>query len=351
MSKVLLLNDLHFGIKADSPVFKTYVRKFLQEQLFPYIEKEGIKTIIFLGDFLDKRKYVNIETLRFTKTEFFKPLRNMGVEMHMILGNHDIVFRNTSEVNSTIELYSHYDNIHIYDNPCDVIIEGCQVAMIPWLNEGNTEKFRDFVKNSTSLLAFGHFELQGFQVLRGILCDHGLDKSEISKFHRVFSGHFHQKHDDGQIFYLGTQYDMTFSDVDERKGFHVVDILTGELEFIENPNKIFHRIVYDDTVTIPKYDYSKYKDTYVKFIIRKKNNPKELDKIIQMFYQSNLAEFNIIEEIDLFVEDNEVAYETADTVTMICNEIEKLENSNTDKLKVIINELYNESYDISGDEE
>jgi hypothetical protein len=231
------------------------------------------------------------------------------------------------------------------------MIEGCQVAMIPWLNEGNMDKFRSFVDSSKSLLAFGHFELQGFQVLRGILCDHGLNKSEISKFYRVFSGHFHQKHDDGQIFYLGTQYDMTFSDVDETKGFHVVDIVTGDLEFIQNPNKIFHKLIYDDTNGIPKYEYSKYKDCYVKFIIRKKTNPKELDKIIQMFYQSNLAEFNIIEEIDLFVEDNQVAYETHDTVTLICNEIEKLENTNPSRLKVIINELYNESYDVSNNNE
>ena len=40
---------------------------------------------------------------------------------------------------------------------------------------------------------------------------------------------------------------MTWSDYDDPKGFHVFDTATRELEFIENKERIFHRINYDDS--------------------------------------------------------------------------------------------------------
>ena len=350
MSKVVLLNDLHFGVKSDSPIFRTYVKKFLEEQLFPYIRENDVKTILFLGDFLDKRKYVNIETLRFSRKEFFEPLLDMGVRLHMILGNHDVVFRNTSEVNSTTELYSHYPNVSVYDTPLDIDIEGTTVAFIPWINEENDAKFRSFVPTSKAKLAFGHLEIKGFQVLRGILSEVGIEKTAVSSFYKVFSGHFHQKHDDGQIFYLGTQYDMTFADVDEHKGFHTIDLETGDLTFIENKTKIFHKIIYDDTVSVPKLNFEIYKDCYVKFIIRKKSKPKELEKLLDGLNNANVAELNIIEEIDLFIDSTDTVDQTQDTVSMICKEIEALTEVNHDRLKMLINELYNESYETSVDD-
>ena len=37
----------------------------------------------------------------------------------------------------------------------------------------------------------------------------GLDKSMFRRFEKVISGHFHKKSDDGQIYYLGSQYEIT----------------------------------------------------------------------------------------------------------------------------------------------
>lgn len=348
MSKVLLLNDLHFGLKADSKIFRAYIKSFLADQLIPYIKENGIKSIIFLGDFLDKRKYVNIETLQFSRKEFFEPLEALGVTLHMILGNHDVVFRNTSEVNSTTELYSRYSNVKVYSDPTEVNVEGVNVAFIPWINEENIDKFKEFARDSTASIAFGHLEIKGFQVLRGILSESGIDKSEVGMFSKVLSGHFHQKHDDGQIFYLGTQYDMTFADLDEVKGFHTIDLWNSDLEFIPNPRKMFYKIIYDDTVAIPVLDYTKYTNCYVKLVVRKKTKPRELETILTYLYEANPADLSVIEEMDLFIDINDTIDQTKDTVSIICTEIDEMENDiSKENLKNIINELYNESYEMS----
>ena len=39
--------------------------------------------------------------------------------------------------------------------------------------------------------------------------DQGLEKTQFNKFEKVLSGHFHKKSDDGQIYYLGTQYEIS----------------------------------------------------------------------------------------------------------------------------------------------
>ena len=48
---------------------------------------------------------------------------------------------------------------------------------------------------------------------------HGHDKSIVSRFERTYSGHFHHKNDDGQVYYLGNQYEMTWSDYNNQKDF------------------------------------------------------------------------------------------------------------------------------------
>jgi hypothetical protein len=71
---------------------------------------------------------------------------------------------------------------------------------------------------------------------------------------------------------------------------------------------------------------------------------------IDRFYQANLAEFNIIEEVDLFVDTTDTVDQTQDTVSIISKEIDSLTDVCADRLKTIINDLYNESYDLSSED-
>ena len=70
----------------------------------------------------------------------------------------------------------------------------------------------------------------------------------------VFSGHFHKKSDDGQIYYLGNTYEITWADYKCPRGFHVFDTETRELDRIVNPHTIFNKVYYDDR----NYNYSNF---------------------------------------------------------------------------------------------
>ena len=60
--KIALLNDTHFGCRNDSLPFMNYHNRFYDEIFFPYIEKNNIKTLVHLGDVVDRRKFINHNT-------------------------------------------------------------------------------------------------------------------------------------------------------------------------------------------------------------------------------------------------------------------------------------------------
>ena len=56
--KVAVVTDTHFGFKNDSPLFLESYLKFFEDQFFPYLLKNNIKTVIHMGDVLDRRKCI-----------------------------------------------------------------------------------------------------------------------------------------------------------------------------------------------------------------------------------------------------------------------------------------------------
>jgi len=88
--KVCLLGDTHFGIRNDSMTFHRYLDKFYTEIFFPYLKEHNIKTVIQLGDLFDRRKYINFVSLSESRRYFFDRLKDEGIHLHALIGNHDI---------------------------------------------------------------------------------------------------------------------------------------------------------------------------------------------------------------------------------------------------------------------
>ena len=136
--KIAILADTHFGARNDSQLFLDYFTNFFENTFFPECEKRGVKTIIHLGDLMDRRKFVNFNTLSQMRERFVQPIVDGGYDFHCIVGNHDTYFKNTNDVNSPMELFGgRYDNIHIYDEPVSLSLGGCKCVMVTWINKEN----------------------------------------------------------------------------------------------------------------------------------------------------------------------------------------------------------------------
>ena len=215
--KIALLADTHFGARNDNLNFNEYFYNFYEGIFFPYLYQNNIKHCIHLGDLMDRRKYASYRILKDFRERFIQPFVQLEIQLHILVGNHDIYFRNTNDLNSLNELLDNrHDNIHLYSEAQEVDFGGKQILMMPWINTQNEIYSFGMMDESKSDTMMGHFEISGFEMHSGHKSEHGLDVKTFQKFDTVFSGHYHKKSDDGQIYYLGTPYEMMWSDYNEQ---------------------------------------------------------------------------------------------------------------------------------------
>jgi len=100
MSKIALITDTHYGIRNDNQVFLDKNKKFFDNFFFKEIDAQGIKHVIHLGDLVDRRKFINFNTARHLRKDFIEPLIKRNIDYHQILGNHDVYYKNTNDVNA-----------------------------------------------------------------------------------------------------------------------------------------------------------------------------------------------------------------------------------------------------------
>ena len=98
--KIAFICDTHFGARNDSPFFLDNALSFFEKQFFPYLRDNNITNVIHLGDFFDRRKYVNFNTLSVVRKRFVDKVVNDKLNLHITIGNHDTYFRNTNDLNS-----------------------------------------------------------------------------------------------------------------------------------------------------------------------------------------------------------------------------------------------------------
>ena len=83
--KIAIITDQHFGARKNSKLFHDYFLKFYDEVFFPTLEKEGITTIVDMGDTFDNRTGINFAALAWAKDNYYDRLQKMGVKVHTIV--------------------------------------------------------------------------------------------------------------------------------------------------------------------------------------------------------------------------------------------------------------------------
>ena len=135
--KVAIITDQHFGARKNSKLFHDYFLKFYEDVFFPTLEKEGITTIVDMGDTFDSRKGIDLAALSWAKKNYFDRLKEMGITVHTIVGNHTAYYKNTNDINAIDLLLREYDNIKIYSETRPITLGNLSVLLVPWINQEN----------------------------------------------------------------------------------------------------------------------------------------------------------------------------------------------------------------------
>jgi DNA repair exonuclease SbcCD nuclease subunit len=343
--RIALLNDTHCGVRNSSDIYIKYQEKFYEEVFFPYLLEHNIKNIIHLGDYFEHRRFINFKALNSNRKTFLNKLREYGITMDIIPGNHDVYHKNTIELNSLKELLGHYMNeVNIVMKPTVMDYDGTGIALIPWIAPENEKEIYTFIDKCKAEILGAHLELRGFDMSRGIPMVDGMDPSIFDKFEMVLSGHYHTKSSRDNIHYLGSQMEFTWADVQDPKYFHIFDTADRSLTPVRNPNILYNKISYDDTsgTNYGHMDLSFLNETYVKVIVVNKSDQAKFDFFIDRIQMQPIHDLKIAETFEEFsgssVGDSDVNIE--DTDTLLNSYIDAVE-TNLDKnvIKKYIHEL------------
>lgn len=328
-----------------------YQGRFYSEVFFPYLEDNGIKHILHLGDYFDRRKYINFVSLQANKNHFIDPMIERGISMDLVIGNHDTYYKSTNAVNSPELLLFNHELINVVSEPTMKTFDGHNIALVPWINNENYADSVDFLSTVNAATCMGHFEIEGALMMPGFNCTHGLDKNYLSRFESVYSGHFHTKSAIGNIRYLGAQMQFTWNDHGDQKYFHVFDTETLEMSPIHNPLTMFEKVFYDDTEKtfedISGADVSNCSGKFVKLVVVNKENPYLFDLMLDKLTKISPLHLQVVDDHKhMDVMDDSEFEDVEDTLTILTKYVEGLDIQGEKKpLEDLMRTLYTEALD------
>lgn len=346
--KVLILGDTHFGARNDNPIVLDHFMRFYENVFFPVIETHKPDIVLQLGDLLDRRKFANFATLDRVRRDFISPIVDYyKTPLWVLVGNHDTYYRNTLAVNGIAQSFGDFilnGKLRLFDRT-----EETEIGLIvPWICNDNSESTFELVKQSSSDYCYGHFELQGFDMYRGVPCEHGDDPNFLSRFKGVYSGHFHTRSKKKNITYVGTPYDIIWSDIADEKCFVLLDTDTGKEEWFVNGEKLHHKIVFDSSkytrATVKNLNVDGYAQKFVKLIVTDSSNPEVVEQLAKGIRSVNPASFSIVDSSFSPELSNDTIQTIShkDPLTALIDEItSKYSNPNKVlRMKKLANEIY-----------
>ena len=344
--KVAIITDQHFGFKKGSKLYLDYFQKFYDEVFFPTLEREGITTILDLGDTFDNRKGVDSHSLDWAKKHYFDPIHLRGIRMVSIVGNHTAYYKNTNEINTNGLVLREYDNITLLVECEELEIGGLNILFIPWINQENEASTYKKIKESKAKVAMGHLELNGFTATHGHVMENGADFEIYNKFKQVFSGHYHTRSNNGTIYYLGNPYEMFWNDVNDKRGFHIYDTETLKLKTINNPFQLYKIINYADT---PRQltNFEEYRQKIVKVVVRQKSNEKEYERFMEALSRHNPYDVKVVERTSHLTFEGDIVAQTEDTMDLLNTYVDDLTTDlNKSRIKDILRITYQEACEV-----
>lgn len=356
--KVAIITDTHWGARGNNIPMMDRFAQFYDDIFYPKIDELGVDTILHLGDLMHNRSNVNYLVAQQMVDSFLVPAKKRGMSVHVIAGNHDVFYRNTNRVNSLERLVgNNFEDVHIHFNePVELKLDGCKIMLVPWLSKDNYSASMARMQSTSAQILMGHFEINGFEMTKGYLCDHGLDAKLFHRFDSVYSGHFHHPSSGANITYLGAPYEMDWGDYGGRRGFHIFDTDTRKMEFIANPYKMFNIIQYSDEdmsmEDVANFDVTSLKNSFVKLVVVNKTTPAILDALIDSIEGVGPAQFRLVEDPSVMggsvISTGDEAENFSSIGKAIDDYIKAAKTTNIDRnmLDTKVKELYNRALNI-----
>jgi hypothetical protein len=238
--KITLVGDLHLGIKNNSIEWLQIQKDFLLDFLLKKVDEDfdEDRDILFLeGDIFHSRESINVRIHDEALTIFKKLAQKFKRGIYIIIGNHDVYYKDRNVVHSLKSISHIADNIHVFENPEILTINGTHnFLMLPWVEDVN--RINQIITDHKDLCEYivCHADIKGLRFNKWTKVEHGIEVDMLSSYKRVYAGHIHHRQEFKNVLYTGTPYQMDRGDRDNVKGFYELSLAKDSIveRFVEN---------------------------------------------------------------------------------------------------------------------
>lgn len=317
IDKCGIIGDLHLGISHGDDYYHEYITASVEKALIE-MKEAGKDYCIQLGDFFDNRRHIPVKIVNYVIEDLPRLLESLDMTMIVILGNHDIYGKHSSNIYSA-KILSDKRYI-VVSKPTNI----GDVVLIPWVNKSNYKDAISLLNGcSKDSYVFGHFELSGFKMYASspISDKQPFDLSVLKRFKKVVSGHFHHPSSSGNISYAGSFLSLDRNDIADldKKGWY---------EIKEN-RLILHKIhttIFKTVNIVNAFDYvdlNDYAGKNVDVVIDKDFSDQHfIDKFLLDLSNSRTLSIKVVDERLISKEsDVELSEQCVKSVDLALNEL------------------------------
>lgn len=218
---ILTFGDIHFGtthrfstITNNGFTIRENEHLSCLDSLKRVLKENKITKCVFLGDMYGPvGDNISGETqcavIKFV-SELAQECKEYNIPLDMIVGNHDIIHDATVFGINKISPFKYFDNVNLYEQPS---IDGNYVYLPFSYDDDYLNKFLEDVPNKENKIVFSHVDISGIEIGGGIVTKKGVNLESLSKFKKVFEGHYHSFKSIGDnIIVPGSTQRLSFKD-------------------------------------------------------------------------------------------------------------------------------------------
>lgn len=223
---ITMSTDWHFG--KSNGKFDRIVLEGIKQQC-DHAKKHNITTMLNLGDTLDVKQTITTTTLN-NLAKAVSLVSATFNDVYILVGNHDMSKKTYDASGHNLHILKGYPNVHVVDAPTVYTLLGKDFYFLPYFPN---EYLKDHQFPTADYMC-GHLEVKGFMLNQFVSADEGINATTVtSNFDHVFLGHFHTRQMKGNISYIGNICRFFYGEDDDPRGWTVLDVETGDIEFVE----------------------------------------------------------------------------------------------------------------------
>lgn len=235
MDRYLLFSDLHIHDSSKRTERLNDCLKVLS-WVFALAKEHKVDYIIFLGDLFHERHKIDVYTYQKT----FEILSKTPVDFYLLLGNHDLWYKNKTDI-SSCKPFSAIPKVHIIARPTTLSIGSQKFDFLPYTDDPFSSI--EALKESDAEILCAHIAIDGAKlnsthsIYSDVIIEHDGEMTPVNtgllgSWKRVFLGHYHaaQMLTDN-IEYIGSPLQLSFGEAFDTK--HVV-LLDDHKTYIKN---------------------------------------------------------------------------------------------------------------------